>query len=120
MDFFTVGMREIERGPNKGQFEIFPDFVVGRSRDLMVRGRSFYAVWDEEAGLWSTDEYDVQRLVDEELMRYAKDFAAKNGTEVKVKLMRTFGSGIWSLPGVRETRTYVVMEEVKCEPGVSL
>jgi Lrp/AsnC family leucine-responsive transcriptional regulator len=30
------------------------------------------------------------------------------------------GSGIWSLPGVRETRTYVVMEEVKCEQGVKL
>ncbi len=30
------------------------------------------------------------------------------------------GSGIWSLPGVRETRTYVVMEEVKCEVGVVL
>ena len=28
------------------------------------------------------------------------------------------GGGIWTLPGVRETRTYVVMEEVKCEPGV--
>ena len=28
------------------------------------------------------------------------------------------GTGIWSLPGVRETRTYVVMEEVKCELGV--
>jgi Lrp/AsnC family leucine-responsive transcriptional regulator len=30
------------------------------------------------------------------------------------------GSGIWSLPGVRETRTYVVMEEVKCESGLML
>ncbi|WP_374658809.1 Lrp/AsnC ligand binding domain-containing protein [Inhella sp.] len=30
------------------------------------------------------------------------------------------GAGIWSLPGVRETRTYVVMEEVKCVPGISL
>ena len=30
------------------------------------------------------------------------------------------GSGIWNLPGVRETRTYVVMEEVKCESGVVL
>jgi len=28
------------------------------------------------------------------------------------------GSGIWTLPGVRETRTYVVMEEVKCAVGV--
>jgi Lrp/AsnC family leucine-responsive transcriptional regulator len=24
------------------------------------------------------------------------------------------GTVIWTLPGVRETRTYVVMEEVKC------
>ena len=30
------------------------------------------------------------------------------------------GGGIWSLPGVRETRTYVVMEEVKCAFGVAL
>jgi Lrp/AsnC family transcriptional regulator, leucine-responsive regulatory protein len=30
------------------------------------------------------------------------------------------GSGIWNLPGVRETRTYVVMEEVKCLTGMSL
>jgi Lrp/AsnC family transcriptional regulator, leucine-responsive regulatory protein len=28
------------------------------------------------------------------------------------------GSGIWNLPGVRETRTYVVMEEVKCAAGM--
>jgi Lrp/AsnC family leucine-responsive transcriptional regulator len=28
------------------------------------------------------------------------------------------GTGIWNLPGVRETRTYVVMEEVKCESGI--
>ena len=30
------------------------------------------------------------------------------------------GSGIWNLPGVRETRTYVVMEEVKAQTGVLL
>ena len=64
MDFYQIGMREIERGPRKGEFELYPDFTVGRSKDLMVRGRSFYAIWDEEKGLWSTDEYDVQRLVD--------------------------------------------------------
>ncbi len=30
------------------------------------------------------------------------------------------GTGIWNLPGVRETRTDVVMEEVKCQSGVAL
>ena len=30
------------------------------------------------------------------------------------------GSVIWALPGVRETRTYAVMEEVKCTSQLSL
>jgi hypothetical protein len=94
MDFFTVGIREIDRGPDKGQFEIFPNFVIGRSKDLMVRGKHFYAVWDEESGLWSTDEYDVQRLVDEALAQYAAE-ASKNGTEYKVKYLRNATNGGW-------------------------
>ena len=91
MDFFQIGVREIERGPKKGQFEAFPDFVVGRSKDLMVRGRSFYAIWDEEQRLWSTDEYDVQRLVDAELKAYAD----QNPTIASVKYMRSYGSNGW-------------------------
>ena len=50
---------------------IYPDFLVTREiKDLMVRGGAFYAIWDEEKGLWSKDEYDVQRLVDRELREY--------------------------------------------------
>ncbi|ACB33896.1 transcriptional regulator, AsnC family [Leptothrix cholodnii SP-6] len=30
------------------------------------------------------------------------------------------GTVIWTLPGVRETRTYVVMEEVKCTAAIAL
>lgn len=91
MDFFQIVTREIEKGPKKGQQEIFPDFVVGRSKDLMVQGRQFYAIWDEEAGLWSTDEYDVQRLVDAELRAYAE---ANNIQHVKY--MRNFRSNGWN------------------------
>jgi len=87
MDFFQVNTRET-RG---GTLEAFPDFIVGRSKDLMVRGRGFYAIWDEELGLWSTDEYDVQRLVDYELARYAEE----NGIQ-QVKYMRSFGSNGWN------------------------
>ncbi len=93
MDFFTVGIRE---GSRRGDPpEIFPDFTVGRSKDLMVRGRAFYAIWDEEAGLWSTDEYDVQRLVDDELRKFAEE-AKKDGNEYKVKYLRSFGSNGWT------------------------
>ncbi|MDQ0474167.1 Lrp/AsnC ligand binding domain-containing protein [Labrys wisconsinensis] len=31
---------------------------------------------------------------------------------------RFLGEALWSVPGVRETRTYTVMEEVKAEPGL--
>jgi hypothetical protein len=53
----------------KDGIHIRPDWKVGRYTDLMTRGKSFYAIWDEERGLWSTDIYDVQRLVDADLER---------------------------------------------------
>jgi hypothetical protein len=92
MDFFQINTREIETGRNKGQLEVYPDFVVGRSKDLMVRGRAFYAIWDDGEGLWSTDEYDVQRLVDHELAEYSKKMTA----DVHVKYMRSFGTNGWN------------------------
>src|SRR5690348_13067970 len=55
----------------------------------MVRGRAFYAIWDGETNLWSTDEYDVQRLVDLELRLYAEQNNISN-----VKYMRSYGSNI--------------------------
>ena len=91
MDFYRICTRE-----TKGATEIYPDFIVGRSKDLMVRGRSFYAIWDEAAGLWSTDEYDVQRLVDQELAAYAQKAKEETGLTYSVKYLSSFGSNGWS------------------------
>lgn len=91
MDFFQIVTKEVEKGPRKGEFEIAPDFVVGRSKDLMVQGRSFYAIWDEGQGLWSRDEYDVQRLVDMEL----KLFAENSKVPVHPQYMRSFKNKGW-------------------------
>ena len=71
MDFYHIMTKEDEK---KGTIEVYPDFRVGRFRDLMVRGRGFYAIWDEKRGLWSTDEYDVQRLVDQTLPEILRTF----------------------------------------------
>ena len=87
MDFFSIQTRETKNGRQ----EVYPDFIVGRSKDLMIRGGSFYAIWDEEAGLWSTDEYDVQRLVDQELQKFAEGVPG----ETIVKSMRSFHSTSW-------------------------
>jgi Family of unknown function (DUF5906) len=91
MDFYQIRERTTKNG-----IEVFPDFVVRRSRDLMVRGRSFYAIWDEEAGLWSTDEYDVQRLVDAELYAYADRLQTTTSESVHVRSLGSFTSRAWS------------------------
>lgn len=91
MDFFTIGTKET-RG---GVLEIFPDFTVGRSKDLMVRAHTCYAIWDEQRGLWSTDEYDVQRLVDDKLRIFAETKKAE-GLSCNVRYLRSFDSKSWS------------------------
>lgn len=95
MDFFRICTKEIENGSRKGELEVYPDFTVGRSKDLMVRGRAFYAIWDEKEALWSTDEYDVQRLVDQELYEYSEKLKA-DGVTCSVKYLRSFNSNAWS------------------------
>lgn len=44
---------------------VHPKFVVSsRSKDLMIRGGDFYAVYDEETKLWSTSEDTVTETID--------------------------------------------------------
>ena len=91
MDFYRLCLRESQS--EKGVQDLFPDFRVGRSKDLMVRGRSFYAIWDEERNLWSQDEYDVQRLIDEDLANYAD----QSTDTLNVKYLRSFSNNGWSM-----------------------
>lgn len=76
-----------------GGLTLTPNFIVGRSKDLMVRGRSFYAIWDEETGLWSTDEYDVGRLVDAEMRAYAEEHHP--GSKITIKSMTNYNNKSW-------------------------
>lgn len=92
MDFYQVKQRETKKG-----IEVYPDFIVGRTKDLMVRGGSFYAVWDEDAGLWTQNEYDIQRLVDADLYTYAEKLEG----EVIVRTLSSYKSNLW-----KEFRSY--------------
>lgn len=65
LDFLTIATRSTKNGT-----EVFPKFIMKRSKDLMIRGGDFYAVWDEEQKMWSTDEQDVIRMIDNELKKY--------------------------------------------------
>lgn len=66
VDFFIVRTTE----PKKNHLNVYPEFIVrSKSKDLMVRGNDFYAIWLEEEKLWSTDEDDVLYLIDREVER---------------------------------------------------
>lgn len=67
MDFFTINKKRI---PSRNMNEIYPAFKTGGFKDIMVRGKTFYAIWDEERNTWSTNEFDVVRLIDKELREY--------------------------------------------------
>lgn len=85
---------EIREEYTKNGVILSPEFFVCKSKDLMVRGKSFYAVWDENAGLWSDDEGSIQRLVDEMLFEHAKELKAP-GLNVSKKLLKNFSSNKW-------------------------
>ena len=60
----------------------------------MIRGTSFYAIWDEDAGYWSKDEYDVQRLVDKMIYEFME--ANPFDCPVELKTMVDFSTNSWS------------------------
>ena len=70
LDFMTIATKVKEK---EMCTEVFPKFIMKKSKDLMIRGRDFYAIWDDEQKLWSTDEDDVTRLVDQEMERWVED-----------------------------------------------
>ena len=89
LDFYKVRTKE-----SKGFIQAYPDWTVHNSEDLMVRGGSFYAVWDEDSGMWSTNEYDVQKFVDDDLYAYCEE-AKKQGEVVDPLLTVNFTTGSW-------------------------
>lgn len=90
LDFLTISTRPGKRGV----MEVYPDFLVKKSSDLMIRGGDFYAIWVEERGLWSTDEDDAIYLIDRELDNFAKEYRSKYDGHVRVLYMRNASSGM--------------------------
>ena len=67
LDFMEVAHRKTKNGPT----EVYPKFIIrSKHNDLMIRGGDFYAIWDENAGLWSTDEGDAIRLIDKAIDQF--------------------------------------------------
>lgn len=78
MDFLKICVKATK----KDRYDIFPNFIVKKSKDLMIRGGDFYAVWDEKRNVWSTDQDDVIDMVDAELSKYVKEHPELVGARV--------------------------------------
>lgn len=84
VDFLKISVRSI-----KNNVEVYPTFNVWpKSKDLMIRGRDFYAVYNEETGLWSTDEDDALALIDDALYAYAEGYK-KEHPDANMKVLTT-------------------------------
>ena len=90
LDFLMIQ----QKNPKRDLIEISPKFVIKpRTSDLMIRGRDFYAVWNPEEKMWSTNEEDVIEQVDRELEKYKEKLYIPEGTKVKINYMWDSDSG---------------------------
>lgn len=79
LDFMTITTKN-----TRSSVEVAPKFRIVRSKDLMIRGGDFYAIWDEEAKMWSTDEHDAIRLIDAELTKFVDENGSRFGGDIPV------------------------------------
>ena len=92
MDFFTPR----SRAAKNGVVEIYPDFRVVMPTDILIQGGSFVAVWDEEIGLWNTNEFRVAELIDQELIEFAKTIEGSFQGGTRFQLVSDYGSRSWT------------------------
>lgn len=81
--------------------EVYPNFRVAECKDLMVRGKSFYAVWDEHVKMWSTNEYHMVKLIDKDLF----EFNSTIDKPSSVKTLTDFTTGKWT-----EFKNYIKLQ----------
>ena len=74
-------------------YAIDPDFKTGGDiEDLMVRGGAFYAAWDPVRGMWTRNEYDAFRMIDDEVWKVYDELRRKRGedTIIIAQTMQSF------------------------------
>ena len=60
LDFIMIGTTK-----KKGYIEVYPKFIVGKVQDIMIKGRDFYAIWNDETKFWSKEFFEAVRIIDE-------------------------------------------------------
>jgi hypothetical protein len=94
MDFYKIKDKNTKNG-----LTVFPAFQITKSKDIMIQGKAFYAIWNEELGLWSKDEFDVAQIIDNDINEHIRLIGADH---VNASYMSDFNSNAW-----KEWKKYV-------------
>ena len=85
MDFFEP----IAKSMSGKKILVHANYFNSAFKDIMIKGQEFYAIWDEDKKLWSTDIYVATRIIDNELRAFAKDLMDRSyGAEISIKSLR--------------------------------
>ena len=114
VDFLYVSKRV-----NKNGIDIVPVFrLYPKSQDLMIRGGDFYAIWNDEIGLWSTNEDDALAMIDAEINKVVQECMndpANSGKNINAKYTWDSTSGAidsWHKYCQKQKRdSYVMLDE---------
>lgn len=93
MNFVTIKSSYVK---SRDATVIHPSFSVSKKVDnILCKGKSFYAIWDEKNNRWSTDEYDVVDYVDR-LIDDAYETVSKTTTsKIEKDYLSDFDNGRW-------------------------
>lgn len=73
MDFYKIMLRQ-----GKGdKVEVYPEYKVGKSNDLIIRGGNFYAAYDPSRKRWTEDKLFVATTIDNDLKKKCKELNDK-------------------------------------------
>ena len=92
MDFYEIK----ERALKSGTTELRPAWRVLRFKDLMIRGKSFYAVYNPETHFWSTNEYDLTRIVDADVTRRFEEASKRVDGSIWARYLGDYDSKTYS------------------------
>ena len=96
MDFYKVKVRKSK----DGGMEIYPAFFnKEETEDLMIRGNDFYAVYDEQTGMWRRNPLFIQKVIDRDLWNKFEELKANpmiDESKIEVKTILDSSTGSWS------------------------
>lgn len=75
MDFYNIQVQPTPR--SNGDYTVTVDFVYDNSKDIICRGKEFYAYYDADTGLWKEHKMGLVRIVDQNIEEAAKRLEEK-------------------------------------------